>query len=381
MKGIILTLLVFSLIFYSQSFSQNVMKENVKFLLDCWKYHFGWKTLGGGYIRHILLFTDTHIVNLETNQISNQPGYSVSASGFKIEDDKNLNEAIFFGIIEMTLVEILKGVLGSPEEKMSEEVKKAINLASEKPTVENLINALNQVGLKSQLKETYSYAEIQNPKVERRKDEIHFKFKFKNKDQNYISRYDTPDKLDKIETILKKLLEYPEKNDANSINYLSIYTRDDKEETTKFANQEKYAKRSYFIEILGQGLTISANYDYRFRQNLSYRIGVGLLPAPFFILPSIPATINFLTGPEGSHHFEFGAGVTFFFIYPLPTANIGYRFQRKEGGIFFRINFTPIYDVYSKGDNGLNQYLFGPGKKSPVVLLGGISIGYTRRVK
>ncbi|MEN3038534.1 MAG: hypothetical protein ABDI07_05160 [Candidatus Kryptonium sp.] len=322
-KKAILILLIFSVIFSNLSFSQTVMQENVKFLLDCWKYHFGWKTFGGGYIRHILLFTDSHIVDIETNRISRQPGYSSGAPGTKTDGYKILYEVIFFGIIEFTLAEILKGVLESLEEKMNEEVKKTIKLASENPTVENFIHALNQIGLKSQIKETYSYAEIENPKVERKKDEIHFNFKFRNKKQNYILRYDTPDKLDKIEMVLKKLLGYPEKEDTNSVNYLSIYNSDDEENVTKFGSEEKYAKSSHFIELLGQGITISGNYDYRFRQNLTFRIGLGFLPAPFFIIPLIPATINFLTGTETSHHLELGVGATFFFIY-YPSATFLY---------------------------------------------------------
>ncbi len=58
----------------SQKFSK-VKEQKVKFLFDAWKYHFGWKTLGGGYVRHILLITDESIVYIEMPEVSHTPGY------------------------------------------------------------------------------------------------------------------------------------------------------------------------------------------------------------------------------------------------------------------------------------------------------------------
>ncbi|MEN3044729.1 MAG: hypothetical protein ABDH37_05910 [Candidatus Hydrothermales bacterium] len=142
-------------------------------------------------------------------------------------------------------------------------------------------------------------------------------------------------------------------------------------------DKDDFTKRSFFVELLGQGITISANYDYRFNYNLTYRVGIGILPVLFIFVPSFPMSINFLSEILDSHYLELGVGTTFFFIFPLPTANIGYRYQPKRAGFMLRINFTPIYDIFYFKD-GLSQYLFGPNGKSQLVLLGGISFGYTR---
>ncbi|MCS7228826.1 MAG: hypothetical protein NZ923_02175 [Candidatus Kryptonium sp.] len=159
-------------------------------------------------------------------------------------------------------------------------------------------------------------------------------------------------------------------NGAFSQDYTDILPH----KSEKTSEEDEHAKSSVYLEILGQGLYLSANYDYRFKPNLTARIGIGTALLAF----SFPATINYLTFPESSHHLEIGGG----FIIArggfdndesiiLPTANIGYRFQPKKGGLFFRIAWTPLL-----------SFLIHEEEKDDILerlIWGGISIGYTFR--
>ncbi|CUS96138.1 hypothetical protein JGI25_00057 [Candidatus Kryptobacter tengchongensis] len=360
---------------------QEAQKENVKFLLDTWKYNFGWKTLGGGYIRHILLFTDSSIIDMETDEISKTPNYSSGSHFNVLSEISNISSEKELIILPPALMlnALLNNLLPSPEEKMSKEIEKVINLASEDPTVENFTNAIKMILKGSKVKQIWKYREIEDVEVKRKDKEVHLKFKFNNKKHEFISKYANVENSEKIEAILKKLFDIEKVSKTNEESYLSVYSQEKSVYTQEESvNKKEYAKSSLYVEILGQGLFLSANHDYRFRPNSSLRVGLGLFPAIWVLVPIFPVTINYLTGFESSHHLEFGAGATFVFFLPLPTINIGYRFQPKNGGFFFRLAFTPIFDPYSK-DGGLSTYFYGPNKKSSVVLIGGISIGYTSR--
>ncbi len=76
--------LLFLLFHTSPLLAQDYFNEKVKFILDSWKYNFGWETFGGGYIRHFLLFTDSNIVVIKTNHISHTPKWLVEAFSLTI---------------------------------------------------------------------------------------------------------------------------------------------------------------------------------------------------------------------------------------------------------------------------------------------------------
>ncbi|CAN5508652.1 hypothetical protein BH09BAC6_BH09BAC6_08860 [soil metagenome] len=134
--------------------------------------------------------------------------------------------------------------------------------------------------------------------------------------------------------------------------------------------------RTAFLEVGGPGLALTLNYDTRFgnkRDGLGYRVGAGYYNTGDNSVFTIPLQINYLWG-SGSNFAEFGAGTTFlkskgnnkgtFFQFDnvtgfIATATIGYRYQQDNGGINFRIAFTPI--LYDEG----------------LVAGGGLSIGYT----
>ncbi|MEO0268974.1 MAG: hypothetical protein ABIM85_00355 [candidate division WOR-3 bacterium] len=210
------------LIFFFQLFNYTVdiekspfYKENTEFLLDSWKYNFGLKTLGGGYIRHILLLTDSNIIDIETNQISHTPGYTrVSYISEILEGyiEESSEEKILRLPLELIAVVILSNLLPSPEKRMQEEIKKVINLTSKNPTAENFINAIKVILKGSEVKHVWKYKEITNIDIKRKRKEVHFKFVSNEKKQDFISKYESEEKAQMIENILKNLLTRKREN-------------------------------------------------------------------------------------------------------------------------------------------------------------------------
>lgn len=348
--------ILYLFVFLQTVFSYEINKENVKFLLDSWKYNFGWKTLGGGYVRHILIFTESHIINIETKEISNTVGYS------KVFFDPLENFGTWDSFENLTTAQlaivfnvILEKLLPQPEKIMDEEIKKIIELASKELTAENFINAIKTILKGSELSQIWKYSEIEDIKIRRKGDRISLKFKFNNKKYEFISQFQNKEKIVRVESTLKTLLEAKEHKD-NEKNYLSLYTQEVKD-------KKEYSKSTVYVEVFGQGILCSINYDYRFHPNFSFRIGSGFAIYVF----SLPITVNLLIGTETPHHLELGCGFVFLGYRNLsgmvPTANLGYRYQPKTGGFFFKIAWTPIISVKSNFDEGK--------------MWGGVSIGYT----
>jgi hypothetical protein len=121
-----------------------------------------------------------------------------------------------------------------------------------------------------------------------------------------------------------------------------------------------------YVEFLGQSFAfLSFNYDrLLFRSNpddnnIALRCGIGI-GLPWY---SIPVTVSYLSGRK--HKLELGAGLVYaeggFDVHEksiIPTALIGYRFQKFQGGFVFRIGITPFY------------------KDERIRLLAGLSLGY-----
>ena len=135
-------------------------------------------------------------------------------------------------------------------------------------------------------------------------------------------------------------------------------------------------KNTIFLEAGGQSLFYSLNYDRLFRihkkiQN-SFECGFSILPhykyLDFDYIISTPISCNFLIG-KSNNKLEIGIGLTAMFIGNYWTSNpdmhdsysnheinyyeentrsidfspkLGYRFQKAEGGFFFRATLTPM---------------------------------------
>jgi hypothetical protein len=122
---------------------------------------------------------------------------------------------------------------------------------------------------------------------------------------------------------------------------------------------------SLYLELFGNGVIYSINYDKLFSNCTGGRIGfmflwggrdgiayrdIAVLPVMFHYFISFHNhKIEFGIGPlialEGASEFEF-LGVDNLSSFGIGgTATIGYRFQKEEGGFLFRIGFTPLFGI------------------------------------
>ncbi len=118
-------------------------------------------------------------------------------------------------------------------------------------------------------------------------------------------------------------------------------------------------KNSFYVELGGNAVLYSINFDRVVSDPFSLRAGIG-----FYRLNSsdsdgditasaIPLTANYLLG-RGTSRLELGIGVLLLAggidVGDLdesnstagPTATFAYRYQKPDGGVFFKGGFTPF---------------------------------------
>jgi hypothetical protein len=142
-------------------------------------------------------------------------------------------------------------------------------------------------------------------------------------------------------------------------------------------NPAERSAKNVFVELGGQGLLITANYDTRFtkkRNGIGGRVGIGYLSADDDHITTFPLSLNYLLGKE-KHFFEVGLGATIFATTDenslfldetnsnvIGTMSFSYRVQPVDSGVSFRAGLTPVF----------NSDFFLP-------YFAGISLGYTFR--
>lgn len=153
--------------------------------------------------------------------------------------------------------------------------------------------------------------------------------------------------------------------------------------------QNEAAKNGIYLELLGNGIIYSVNYERFFNEQFSIRAGFGTFSVggTFFFFPlainmtTFPILGNYFYG-SGSNKLELGAGVLLgstkivsgfdndrdqrSTIFDL-TAFTGYRYQNPNGGFIFRAGLTPFLTL-SGGDE--------ENREKGFALSGGISFGY-----
>jgi len=138
----------------------------------------------------------------------------------------------------------------------------------------------------------------------------------------------------------------------------------------------RVASNTFFVELGGNALVYSLNYERFFTPKLGVRVGGMYLRADDNAGTELgvglfPIMATYLLG-QGNSHFETGAGIGIATagvddtdvgedwgdsaVYA--TATLGYRYQKPDGGVIFRAGFTPI---------------LGDGNLLPWV---GLSVGY-----
>lgn len=135
-------------------------------------------------------------------------------------------------------------------------------------------------------------------------------------------------------------------------------------------------RNTVMIELLGNGILYSINYEYQLRNQIVVRLGTGLDSKDWII----PLTVGKYFG-QGKDHFEFLLGCTLlhYHFYSsrgnvfFATAFIGYRLQKPNSPISFRAGFTPLFRVHEehKIEPGITTI---PGRR--FFPLAGVSLGY-----
>ena len=152
---------------------------------------------------------------------------------------------------------------------------------------------------------------------------------------------------------------------------------------------ESFKRNTFFIEVGGNSPFYSLNYDRiivkKINWKLAARIGAMYLYDNGNYLESIrnknfsmPLELSFLKG-KNNHNLEIGIGATPFFKEYVETTRdnffslgsfgrIGYRYQKTNGGIFFKAGFTPLIR-FKKDVDSINPKYVSPWA--------GLAIGYT----
>lgn len=117
--------------------------------------------------------------------------------------------------------------------------------------------------------------------------------------------------------------------------------------------QETMSKNAFFVELGGNGLIFSANYDRRLSGNFGAKVGLGYLGGSGNSsgILTIPVQGNFLLGKNGKY-FEIGLGATYVggtgelfddkLSSVVGTASFMYRYQPINSGVMWKIGITPI---------------------------------------
>lgn len=117
---------------------------------------------------------------------------------------------------------------------------------------------------------------------------------------------------------------------------------------------ENPAVNSLYIELGGNALAYSVNYDRIYDERYVFRAGIGYFGVDNASVAIIPLTASYLFG-RGASKFEIGVGMTivtarlsgFAGISGSPallgTGILAYRYQPMDGGFFFRGGLAPFW--------------------------------------
>lgn len=127
-------------------------------------------------------------------------------------------------------------------------------------------------------------------------------------------------------------------------------------------------KQSVQVEIAGNGVFISINYERKFNNGFSARAGVG--PAPFALFIPVSFGRSFF---KGNHHPEIASGFTYG-VYEsghlsetktrsqlFVSTFLGYRYDNPEKRFIFRAGYTPFIRLTELAKESRYYPYFGLG--------------------
>lgn len=157
--------------------------------------------------------------------------------------------------------------------------------------------------------------------------------------------------------------------------------------------QSPTSPNSVYLELGGNGLFYSINYDRLFTKSFGGRVGAGYISPSSVSTGTFPLMAYYLIG-SGNSKLELGLGAnvilqpenqSFSFASSedeefegsgvLGTATVGYRYQRAEGGIVFRAGLTPQFGKFVR-ETLLPSYQYVTEDVFKFQIWIGISIGY-----
>lgn len=128
--------------------------------------------------------------------------------------------------------------------------------------------------------------------------------------------------------------------------------------------QERAPQNAVYLELLGNGVLLSINYDRKLTDRFSLRAGTGSWGSEGTswdgrevetTMVTVPLLANYLGG-SGNGRLELGAGVLFghrkrehtfgepddSYTFTSLTGVVGYRYQPSRRGLMFRVGATPF---------------------------------------
>ena len=124
---------------------------------------------------------------------------------------------------------------------------------------------------------------------------------------------------------------------------------------SSLAQAREPARNRVYLDVFGPGLLYSLNYERAFGQRFGLRLGAAASPlSGFSYLLSFGMLTATFGGPVHALHAGLGAGIAWFIdvdILENPDAlggygvfSVGYQFQPRPRGVFFRLAYTPIFN-------------------------------------
>ena len=159
---------------------------------------------------------------------------------------------------------------------------------------------------------------------------------------------------------------------------------------------QNHSKNTVYFEMLGNSIGYSLNYDRLLISSEKFktagRIGLSyfppVIPPEHFIVMPIEISELILLGRK-KHYFEIGAGLTLNYqlyqgnnnsyfgndyinrsLKTIAVFRLGYRYQKENGGFFWKAGLTPLYEITNNND-----------ERMIVPNMFGIAVGYTLRKK
>ena len=105
-----------------------------------------------------------------------------------------------------------------------------------------------------------------------------------------------------------------------------------------------------YIELGGNNIFYSINYEKEVSNNLNLRLGISIMPITEFTNTGKQSnskfigTImsNYFIQIKNNNYLELGGGLSYGLETLFPAVTFGYRYSPDYGGIIWKLSFTPL---------------------------------------